>query len=341
MKNLKFKFATTLIGVLAITLSGCGTTMQAGRSTYSDDLYATHDRKLIAEKETKKAMIEKAEAEAREAKFLAMIAAADADEAQLELEQRTGNRFQDILADDYESAYERRLRGFESPSYRMPSSYYNYRYGNDSFYASAYDPAFYNVMVMGDQVWVEPKYITSMFGNWGASNVNVNLNFGFGGWWGSPYYYRGYPYSYWNSYWNYPHYGWGGPYWGHNHYWGGGNYYPSNVTHRPSYSTGYKRPSSYTNGYRGNSNKTGSYGGSSGSYRKGSSSRSSGSSSGSYNKDRDTNRGSGTYTGGGNSSNRGGGTYTGGSSSGSSSGSRGGGGSSGGSTGGGSGSRNR
>ena len=51
----------------------------------------------------------------------------------------------------------------------MPSSYYNFRYGGSFTYATAYDPAFYNIIISGDQVWVEPKYITSMFGTWGGS----------------------------------------------------------------------------------------------------------------------------------------------------------------------------
>ncbi|MFQ7502779.1 MAG: hypothetical protein ACLRMJ_05950 [Alistipes finegoldii] len=42
----------------------------------------------------------------------------------------------------------------------MPSSYYNFRYGSSFTYATAYDPAFYNIIISGDEVWVEPKYIT-------------------------------------------------------------------------------------------------------------------------------------------------------------------------------------
>jgi hypothetical protein len=45
--------------------------------------------------------------------------------------------FESVLADDYESAYARRLYGFSSPTYRMPSSYYTYRYSDAFFYASA------------------------------------------------------------------------------------------------------------------------------------------------------------------------------------------------------------
>ena len=51
----------------------------------------------------------------------------------------------------------------------MPSSYYNFRYGGSFTYATPYDPAFYNIIISGDQVWVEPKYITSMFATWGGS----------------------------------------------------------------------------------------------------------------------------------------------------------------------------
>jgi hypothetical protein len=42
-------------------------------------------------------------------------------------------------------------------------------------YASAYDPAYYNIMISGNQVWVEPRYVTSMFGAWGATNVTFGL----------------------------------------------------------------------------------------------------------------------------------------------------------------------
>lgn len=113
-------------------------------------------------------------------------------------DESSSNPYNDILADTYESAYARRLRGFESPTYRMPSSYYNFRYGSSFTYATAYDPAFYNIIISGDEVWVEPKYITSMFGTWGGTP--------YGGW------YFGWNYS--PSWWGYPSYAWGGWNWG-------------------------------------------------------------------------------------------------------------------------------
>ena len=178
--------------------SGCAALWQS--ITYSDDLYSIHNRNAIAERQI---------AEAQQAQY----AASTYD-------------YNTILADTYESAYARRLYGFSSPTYRMPSSYYTWRYSDAFHYASAYDPAFYNIMVSGDMVWVEPKYITSMFGSWGAVAIPAY------GWyygWNDPFYYWNTPYRWSCSlYWNY----WYSPYlwsWNlpHHHH----HYHP----HRPAY----------------------------------------------------------------------------------------------------------
>ena len=157
----------------------------------------------IAKAEARQAEIEKAEAEARRAKYEALLAAAEAAQAELEYKESLDAKdygYGDLVADTYESAYARRLRGFESPSYNMPSSYYNLRYSGAYSYLSAYDPAFYNIIVMGDQVWAEPKYITSMFGGWGTS-----INFSFG--WRNPWSYYYSPWYYPSS-WYWRHYCW-------------------------------------------------------------------------------------------------------------------------------------
>ena len=63
----------------------------------------------------------------------------------------------------------RRLRGFESPTYKMPSSYINARYGYGlQLRCRPTTRRFTTSWSSGDQVWVEPKYITSMFGSWGT-----------------------------------------------------------------------------------------------------------------------------------------------------------------------------
>lgn len=166
MKKLKILIGTL---VLAAGLAGCSSAYYASAGYANDDLYSLHDKTAIARKQQAKAEAEKAAAEARRAEWEARIAEAQAAAAENQYYEYNSNPYEDIVADTYESAYARRLRGFESPTYRMPSSYYNFRYGGSFTYATAYDPAFYNIIISGDQVWVEPKYITSMFGTWGGS----------------------------------------------------------------------------------------------------------------------------------------------------------------------------
>ena len=246
--------------------AGCSSTYFASSGYGGDDLYAIHDKTEIAQRKQAEAEQKKAEAEARRAEWEARLAEAEAAAAQNRYysyqSAEEENPYEALLADTYQSAYARRLRGFESPTYRMPSSYYNFRYGNSFTYVSAYDPAFYNVMVMGDEVWVEPKYITAMFGTWGRPAVYAdpwyfgwnwrpyyNWGFSFGSWgwgfgaWYDPWYYHAYG-------WNY---GWG-PAWapgrpGHPH-WGAGpgpshRRYASNIVHRAD-------PSAPPAGYRNN-----------------------------------------------------------------------------------------
>lgn len=188
-----------LLSVLSLALvamlSGC-TAMMESSSYGSSDLYVTDNRIKVAEELKAQAEAERAQAEARKAMWEARL-------AETEYYNATGENYSTILADDYESAYARRLYGFNSPTYRLPSSYYNLATSDAMRYASAYDPAFYNIMLSGDQVWVEPKYVTSMFGSWGATNVTFGIYASpwvYG--WGvhvDPFYY---------TMWGYPHYSW-------------------------------------------------------------------------------------------------------------------------------------
>ena len=255
MCAMKKNFINTvaMVAVAAIaTLTSCVSSLYSSSNSY-DDLYAVHDVEVIAAREKAEAEVRKAEAEARRAEALAEQAKWEAEQAKQQalLAQNTPQTQQqttasaqnnglivveesgnDFVANSYESAYARRLRGFQSASYRMPSSYYSLRYNGNVTYATAYDPAFYNIMVSGDEVWVEPKYITSMFGTWGATRATVVLSPWYYGWrgWSSfydPWYYScwGFPrYSWWDWNWNIC-YGshWGG--WGINLWWGWGGLY--------------------------------------------------------------------------------------------------------------------
>ena len=151
MKKLKILFGTIL---LSAGLPSCSSAYYASAGYASDDLYAVHDKTEIARRKQAEAEAQRAAAEARKAEWEARIAeakAAAAENSYYEYRSADANPYESVLADDYESAYARRLRGFDSPTYKMPSSYMNARYSSAFNYASAYDPAFYNIIVMGIQ----------------------------------------------------------------------------------------------------------------------------------------------------------------------------------------------
>ena len=211
MKKLKILFGTV---ILSAGLASCSSAYYASAGYASDDLYAVHDRAEISRRKQAEAEAQRAAAEARRAEWEARIAeakAAAAENSYYEYRSADANPYESVLADDYESAYARRLRGFESPTYKMPSSYINARYGSAFNYVSAYDPAFYNIVVMGDQVWVEPKYITSMFGSWGTVIYSDPWYYGWNRPWGPSFSFGSWGWSFgWNS-WHNP---WYGPGWG-------------------------------------------------------------------------------------------------------------------------------
>lgn len=271
-RNILLIMAALVVGGLGATSCSLSVNLaRSGVANYADDLYGVHDTEALREAERLLAEQQAAEQAERERRIAAMVAAtnagADIDEilGDLEIvESPAGvvvatddggtniNVYNSIYVDDYRSAYARRLQGFSSLTYRMPASYWDYRYGDAYFLTLAYDPAFYTVMVVGDQVWVEPRYITNMFGSWN-NPYYYGYRYGY-----NPYYY-GYSYGYWDYWgWNSPywgcdpfwhyHYHWHSPHYGHHHHHPnhrpggpggilGSGHREHNVTHRPSYGT--------------------------------------------------------------------------------------------------------
>lgn len=142
------------------------------------------------------------------------------------------------LVTSYDEALQRRLDAYKNYK-EMDDSYWQLMESYHKMLSNKYDPDLYNVITFGNEMWVEPVYISALFdgGDPAAgvrnkefratskqrTNVNVNLNLGFGAnwWWDDPWDY------YWNTPWRNPwrwgYYGWGGPYrpyWGWNSYWG-------------------------------------------------------------------------------------------------------------------------
>lgn len=244
-----------VVVALAAMLVSCGAALQT--AAYGDDMYGTHDRAEIAARQKAAAEAQRAQ----QAQYEAMVAQLKAAGAQGGYAVQEGSTaplsssYSSVLADSYESAYARRLYGFSSPTYRMPSSYSDYRYTDAFHYASAYDPAYYNIMVSGDQVWVEPKYITSMFGTWGATPVPTY------GWyygWRAPYSYSWWaPYGSWfDLYWSmgiYGMYGWYDPFWGWGYpyppvYYGP---HPGGAPHKPHHNVVHRNPATMPPSGRG------------------------------------------------------------------------------------------
>ncbi len=266
------------IGILLLggVAAGCSSSLYGSSGAPVDNLYAAHDRAEIARRRQARAEAERAEAEARRAEWEARIAEAAAAGAE-ERYYAGANPYEGVVADTYESAYARRLQGFESPTYRLPSSYYNFRYGNAFTYVSAYDPAFYNIVISGDQVWVEPKYITSMFGTWGGTVLYADpWYYGWNPAWGPSFAMGSWGWSVgWNSWYN-PYNPWSpwyyGPSWAYGWhgypYWGGGwhghghrphyDYNRPNLVHRPGNKRGegYRPPTFGEGGSRGTVNRT-------------------------------------------------------------------------------------
>ena len=217
------------IVAMALALSGC-TAMFNAASYGTSDLYRTNNRAEVAVQLRAEAEAERLEAEARQAQWEARIAEANAEAAEAEYYATINNQpnYLNVVADDYQSAYARRLYGFQSPTYNMPSSYYDMLSSSSIYYVTAYDPSYYNIMVSGNQVWVEPKYITSMFGSWGATNVTFGI---YASPWNYGWSYHVDPFYY--SMWGYPRYSWYdwnwnicyGSHWGLNLWWGWGGYY--------------------------------------------------------------------------------------------------------------------
>ncbi len=274
MKTNKSTWTAVGMIIAVITLSGCSAALFSSTST-SDDLYSIHNTRAIASSDLQhreRALVAR-EAELRQQEETTG-ATYRADQAQTD-DSESITTYQSVSAEDPEDAYERRLRGFTSSSYKMDSVAPDNTEVETIKYVSAYEPAVYDVVVIGDEVWVEPKYVSSLFGTWGSVGlVNLSFNFGWGwrhpywGWnswnwlWGYPYYYYSWYYPYYGLSWGW-NWGWGGY---HPSHWGGGRHYtprnfvygkPGNSGYRPS--TGYRSGSgtSYSrNNYRRSGNST-------------------------------------------------------------------------------------
>jgi uncharacterized membrane protein YgcG len=141
------------IAVAAVFAASCSVTMQDRR--VADELYETPDSK--SQQESYITYYDEAE------NILKNESSQSVDSVVYEEKASSANPYREVLVDNYSKAHQMRRNAISSPSYGM-SDWYGTYYSDDFFYASSYDPAFYNVIVMGDKVWVEPKWLTRHFG---------------------------------------------------------------------------------------------------------------------------------------------------------------------------------
>lgn len=196
---MKIGVSISVMTVVAMVLTSCSSFVELGkRPSWSNDVYGNR-QKIAAtvdaansQQNTSVANNNRPDLDNLEKRYADMTlpdtAAQAADSNQV---AQNENPYERLLSNSYRESYERRLRGFNDPYYRMNN--FNVYYSDDFWYAQAYDPAFYNVVVMGNQVWVEPRYISNAF-SWPRYNYYFGWNWGWG---------YGYPYWSWHNYWGY------------------------------------------------------------------------------------------------------------------------------------------
>jgi hypothetical protein len=210
-----------LIALVSLAVGSCSSSMQMSKSSGSqgDGIYYTPSEKsassdVAADVELPKKPISTKELELAELeKKYEYILTKNENIDTLVYESESSNPYDRILSTTYADSYARRLRARSG----LTTSFVYY--SDDYRYALSYDPYFYNIIVMGDEVWVEPHYITAMFGwPYSGSNFAFGYSLGVNFWTGyNPYAWYSWGYNPWGwNYWN----SWGYPgYWGHSYSW--------------------------------------------------------------------------------------------------------------------------
>lgn len=143
---------------LSIVLASCSSLQQ---TTVNDDIYYSPTDELVTSNDVYANPTYDKNQTIFSKKYDKEISDILEDESKSEIdtviyEDEYENPYESIVVDNYNEAYQRRLDAKMSPYYGM-NNYYNIYFSDDYWYAQAYfnDP-FYNVIIVGDQIWVEP-----------------------------------------------------------------------------------------------------------------------------------------------------------------------------------------
>lgn len=278
---------------LIISLFVCVTSLYGQQKKgYTDDLYSTKQKKSTSytipapepAAQTSVSTISGGQATNSGSYSLNATSSGNSySRSQASMQQLSNDLERTELVTSYETSLERRIIAYRNYK-EMDQGYWDLMDNLNRVMTGKYDQSIYNTVVVGNEMWVEPRYITSIFDGSdpaeplrnkslkssklsSSSNVTFSINL-FDPWYSSWTWYnpsRFYPYRNpywgWNSGWG-PSWGWGGgwgPNWGWNSGWGpswgwGGGYYPS---YYPSHHHHYpSRPVVWGNNY-GNNNHYG------------------------------------------------------------------------------------
>lgn len=93
--------------------------------------------------------------------FLATANEITQEEDSVYIHQPRSNPYEEVLVNNYDEAWQMRMDARISPWYGMNN--WDVYFSDVYWYATSYDPMFYNVIIMGDKVWVEPHWMSSHF----------------------------------------------------------------------------------------------------------------------------------------------------------------------------------
>jgi len=226
------------MGAVAIILASCSSSLQ--QRQVADDLYYSPDKNQNTEiaQEFEKDYSQMTLSQEERKKL---------DTVKDFKESQASNPYDEILVDDPVEAQKRREKAQRDPHYGFNNNSQVF-FSDNYWLASTYDPMFYNVIVMGNDVWVEPNWMTpsfrygfnygnyygSPYSSWSFGFNHPSSSYGYNGFHNSFYPYNyGYGFGYGYGYgYNYYGYGYGG--------YGGYNLY--NYGYSPFYGYNYSRP---------------------------------------------------------------------------------------------------
>src|SRR6056297_538924 len=128
-----------IFSLVAIFMASCSSTLN--QRQVADDLYGSpnEERRVAEEQSGEDDFAKNMTAKAND--FLKNDSLENQDTTIYSDEEASTNPYDRLLVDDYQEAYDRRIEGRKSPSYRMPYNYSTY-FSDDYWYASSFDPAF-------------------------------------------------------------------------------------------------------------------------------------------------------------------------------------------------------